>query len=211
VGILQPIGAVPTLKGYALKEAFMTDDELIRLRDEIARLHKENEWLQKENKWLREENNDLKQLSGTLTTGLLQLPDYDQAVFSSLDDMQNKFVDLMETHLEKDKAHLAFTNVAIDTVNVLAEEVETGSFRQRKIAQRDRTDALQKLIIQILEKKPYLNSRTILPELEKHKHGVINDIDEELIYFNDKKGEYSAKISGLKDRVSRAKKKLKSR
>lgn len=116
----------------------MKDSELIKLREENARLRKEIEWL-------REENDSLKQLNGTLTTGLLQLPDYDQAIFSAAEDTQNKFVDLLGEHLAENEAHRAFTHMAVDTVNVLSSEVTSKEEKIIKYCKGTQDRAAEKL------------------------------------------------------------------
>lgn len=71
-------------------------------------------------------------------------------------------------------------------------------------------DNLQKLIVTIVKKKPAIKSSTLLGELESYKNmGTIVDIDEEEISFiSDNEKLDSSPISGLKDRLSRAKKDL---
>jgi hypothetical protein len=90
-------------------------------------------------------------------------------------------------------------------------ETESHKLRQRRNASKPRPDSLQKLIIEILEKKPHLTSRNILDELRKRQfQGVIDDIDEDEISFWDKGKLLQASILGLKDRVRRAKNNLKN-
>ena len=79
--------------------------------------------------------------------------------------------------------------------------------------QGPRADRLQLLIIEIVQDKPKITCNELVEELRKRiGQGVIEDIDEETIgYLNDKKLGVSAPIKGLKDRLSRAKKKIQSR
>ena len=72
-----------------------------------------------------------------------------------------------------------------------------------------------KLLIEILRKKPSLTQEGWISELKKYEGGdTIEEVSEEenIIYFRDEdgKGGKEAKISGIKDRVSRLKKKLKN-
>jgi hypothetical protein len=90
-------------------------------------------------------------------------------------------------------------------------ENESGRLRQRRNASKPRPNSLQELIIKILKKKPHLTSRSILDELRKEKsQGIIDDIDEDEILFFNKGKLCSVPISGLKDRVRRAKNYLKN-
>jgi hypothetical protein len=87
-----------------------------------------------------------------------------------------------------------------------------GKSRQRQNARMPRPDALQELIIAILKAKPGLTESQLLRELENNQwHGVIEEIDGAVIIFNDKGRLKEAPISGLKDRISRARKKANSR
>ncbi len=87
------------------------------------------------------------------------------------------------------------------------------SARQRKIAKRARPDALQSMIVDILQQNPNANKEKILSELEnKARDGIIESInrDDEIIEWVDKNGKIKdAPFSGLKARIYRAKKKLK--
>jgi hypothetical protein len=81
-------------------------------------------------------------------------------------------------------------------------------------AQRPRPDALQVEIEQIASRKPYITEKELLDALETIKGmGIIQDIDKEDIYFAEGEGgpEKCAPISGLRSRLSRVKKKIKSR
>jgi hypothetical protein len=74
-------------------------------------------------------------------------------------------------------------------------------------------DALQTLILEIALKNPRITKTELLADLENRKlRSVVVDIDYELgsIDFNNKNDRQlkSAPISGLKDRLSRAKKKI---
>ena len=98
---------------------------------------------------------------------------------------------------------------------ITLDECITGKRRQRSNASKPRTDELQKLIIEIATEKPDITQTALLIELKKYKdvRKVIADITEDEIYFTGK-GEDSSKaapISGLKDRLTRAKKIINSR
>ncbi len=74
-------------------------------------------------------------------------------------------------------------------------------------------DSLQKLILEIVRQNPHITQRELFCELQKRTPGsVVIDIDLGLgsIEFNNKSDRQQkiARISGLKDRLSRAKKKL---
>jgi hypothetical protein len=84
-------------------------------------------------------------------------------------------------------------------------------YNQRKIAQKTRTDPLQNLIIEIMTKNPHITEPKLLAQLEALTGaGVIEEIEDDKIYYigKDGKGGKSAKITGLKDRMSRARKKI---
>jgi len=76
-----------------------------------------------------------------------------------------------------------------------------------------KTDALQHLIEQFVQRTPTITVRELENRLSEHQ-GIepIQDIEEGTIYFSKQDGNTKrAKLSGLKDRLSRAKRKLKSR
>ncbi len=81
----------------------------------------------------------------------------------------------------------------------------------RKGGRAPKTDALQKLILETAGKNPSITEKDLLADFENRKLGpVIVDIDYELgtIDFNNDGQTKSARISGLKDRLFRAKKKI---
>lgn len=84
----------------------------------------------------------------------------------------------------------------------------TKRYRQKAIAKEPRPDALTLLISEIVQSNPEITDKELLRKLEDNKHqGVIEDIDDENIWFVGKGNKPdSAKISGLKDRLSRIKK-----
>jgi hypothetical protein len=75
-----------------------------------------------------------------------------------------------------------------------------------------KSDRLQGLVEEIVAKYPKIDCPTLLRLLSnKQGAGVIEDVDEEEIAFIDAKGQLkSAEITGLKDRLYRAKKKVES-
>mgnify|MGYP001443759696 FL=1 len=91
-------------------------------------------------------------------------------------------------------------------------ELHYESYRGRKIGRKPRIDKLQERILEIVKIKPEITEKNLLLELENEKNlGVIEDVDDEAITFIDKKGKSkTAPITGLKDRLSGAKKRLKS-
>jgi len=74
-------------------------------------------------------------------------------------------------------------------------------------------DALQRLIEEIVMRHPTISASALLARLRDRQHqGVIEDIDDGRICFVDASGAgRSASISGLKDRLTRARKSVKSR
>lgn len=87
------------------------------------------------------------------------------------------------------------------------------SFFQSETASRLRPDVLQQLIVESVEKNPAITWKELLRELEQHEHdgGVITSITDDVIEWVEPDGPVrSAKISGLKDRLGRARKSLKS-
>ena len=91
------------------------------------------------------------------------------------------------------------------------------SDRQSKVASGERPDALQNLIIEILKKEPKAKEFDVLRELKKLEHDendkVIYAISETQIEWVKDDGTLAdppAPISGLKHRISRAKKKIKN-
>lgn len=84
---------------------------------------------------------------------------------------------------------------------------------QRKRATQPRTDALQGLIIEMLQKHPGFKSSEVVEELNKLiGGGVIESIKDGTIEWRDKAHPAGmTPLSAIKDRVSRARKQIKSR
>ena len=78
----------------------------------------------------------------------------------------------------------------------------------RRAGRAKKTDALQDLIISLVGERPNMTGPELLARLEEEQYGaVIDDIEEGMIYFKGSNGRLKeAPISGLKDRLSRAKK-----
>lgn len=77
-----------------------------------------------------------------------------------------------------------------------------------------KTDALQEVILGAVQKRPAITERDLLRHLQSLQclRQVVDDINEETIFITDRDGRSKeAPVSGLKDRLSRAKKALKSR
>ena len=73
-------------------------------------------------------------------------------------------------------------------------------------------DALQLLIEKIVVREPSISVRQLESQLEAYQGiDIIDDIDDGSIWFTNGDSLREAKLSGLKDRLSRAKRKLKSR
>jgi hypothetical protein len=83
----------------------------------------------------------------------------------------------------------------------------------RKGGRAAKTDALQSLIERIVARRPSISAEQLLEALRDHERiRPIQDIVAGVIEFTDHNGaSKSAPISGLKDRLSRAKKKIRSR
>jgi hypothetical protein len=76
-----------------------------------------------------------------------------------------------------------------------------------------KADSLQLLIQQIVTRRPAVSKDRLLEALKADcRMGTIEDIDESFVYFTNHDGRSKqARISGLKDRLTRAKKTLNSR
>jgi len=85
------------------------------------------------------------------------------------------------------------------------------SERNREAAKKPRGDALQDLILEILKATPQATTREVRQELKKHEGcGVVERVSDSCIEWARKDGSIQeTAISGLKDRVSRARKKVK--
>lgn len=83
----------------------------------------------------------------------------------------------------------------------------------RRGGRAEKQDALQKLIVEIVERNPEITQRELLAKLDDRKGlGPIQDIEGAVIYITRDDGTTKeAAISGLKDRLFRAKKKIRSR
>lgn len=92
--------------------------------------------------------------------------------------------------------------------------------RERFLAQQGKkggkskkTDALQGLIIDLARRMPIITEQELRDRLTREAYPeIIEDVDDETISFKTHKGRLKeAPITGLKDRLSRAKKKVNSR
>jgi hypothetical protein len=91
--------------------------------------------------------------------------------------------------------------------------VGASTTQARKGGRAKKTDALQRLILRIVEQDPKIAAPQLEKQLEAQQGlGVIDDFDDETITFCRPDGRLKdAKRSGLKDRLSRAKKENRSR
>lgn len=72
-----------------------------------------------------------------------------------------------------------------------------------------KVDALQELILKSVLRNPRLTEKELLRILHENKSdSFIWDIDKQFVYYKSKGRDKQAAISGLKDRLARAKKKL---
>jgi hypothetical protein len=83
----------------------------------------------------------------------------------------------------------------------------------RKGGQASKRDTLQRLIEHVVENNHEISVRELFKELKSRQavRDVVDDIDETSIHFINKGRVDAAPIRGLKDRLSRAKKTLRSR
>ena len=90
------------------------------------------------------------------------------------------------------------------------DEVVTGRRRQRKIARKDRGDALSRMIYELVDEKDgSLTESALLYELKHDGSGVVDEVTDEKIWFISADGTgQSAPVSGLRGRLFRAKKKF---
>lgn len=93
------------------------------------------------------------------------------------------------------------------------DEAITGWRKQRKIAGKPRPNALQRLIEEIVLKYPEIKVSELLEKLRAESDGdVIERVDDENIEWHDHNQRIKdSPIAGLKDRLSRARKTIKSR
>jgi hypothetical protein len=106
-----------------------------------------------------------------------------------------------------------FTRQAM--VTAAFDEAKTGRRRQRANANKPRQDALGELILDIIQQNRTCTEKELVAELRQREHGgvieTVND-DERIIEWSDKNGRpHDTPFSGLKDRMSRARKILRSR
>ena len=83
--------------------------------------------------------------------------------------------------------------------------------QSRRAGSADKTDALQAFIIDAVRANRSITLAQLLDRLRQQRQpgGWLEDIDQETIWFLDgKRGSKSASVSGLKDRLCRARKKI---
>lgn len=85
------------------------------------------------------------------------------------------------------------------------------SYKQRINSQKERPDALQSLIDNIVTRKPTISITDLIDALVKEiNFGVISGFEDENIEWQDKNGRIKdTPVSALKDRLSRSKNKIK--
>lgn len=85
--------------------------------------------------------------------------------------------------------------------------IRFASERARNAGRAPKKDALQALIEDLVEENPNITEPQLRVLLTRQRFpGLIEDVDDEDIWFKNKNGRSkAAKISGLKDRLSRAK------
>ena len=108
-------------------------------------------------------------------------------------------------------------NKQVSLVAALKEaETNRGTFLSqfaKKGGRAEKPDALQELIIEYARTVPTITERELREKLTPERHPeVISDIEDGEIWFTDRDHHLnSARVLGLKDRLSRAKKKVHSR
>lgn len=87
------------------------------------------------------------------------------------------------------------------------------SQQARKGGSVEKTDALQRLIEKFVEDKPDLTAPLLKNRLREHERiGPIQDIDDEVVCFTNLDGRTkTASLSGLKHRLTRARKKIRQK
>jgi hypothetical protein len=95
------------------------------------------------------------------------------------------------------------------------DEARTGRRKQRERARAPREDALQRVIMRMVKANPNITARGLLADLKAaadRDDDQIHDIDENSVSIADIPGceARSYRISGLADRLSRAKKKVRN-
>jgi hypothetical protein len=131
---------------------------------------------------------------------------------------------LMAVHLSDiDVARVAFKDVIsmqylpLEFQKTYEQSVEFAAYARdcfrtgfaREAGRAAKADALQELILESVLKNPRLTEKELLRIFHENKSGsIIWDIDEQFVYFKSKGKDKQASISGLKDRLARAKKKI---
>jgi hypothetical protein len=97
---------------------------------------------------------------------------------------------------------------------IQADEARTGRRRSRAAAKEPRQDPLQEQIERIVAVDPKISAKKLLRQIEGMVgQGLIVDVDSAVITFaiGQSRNHRTASVQGLKDRLTRAKKKRKSR
>jgi len=81
----------------------------------------------------------------------------------------------------------------------------------RRGGKASKTDPLQKLIEDVVRRQPSITEEKLRYYLKRHGHPIFDICDGTILFCNHDNSEKSAPLSGLKDRLSRAKKKISSR
>jgi hypothetical protein len=108
----------------------------------------------------------------------------------------------------------SFVRALEDAANEFkASETPLGRIFAIRGGKASKMDALSKIIVDVAENKPHVTRLQLLDYLKKRQgDGIIIDVDEDRISFPSRTGQIKdASIRGLKDRLSRAKKKIQSR
>ncbi|MBF0563085.1 MAG: hypothetical protein HQL37_13960 [Alphaproteobacteria bacterium] len=101
--------------------------------------------------------------------------------------------------------------VAVATLD----EVKTGRRKQKAYAKKSRPDALQSIILEIMTRSPGITAEALLNNLRERAEvrDVIESVNDgdEVIEWTDKNGQVkTTPFTAIKDRMSRARKKLKT-
>lgn len=118
--------------------------------------------------------------------------------------VSGRITDMMQSYGHA-KTHLGRCSERLETQREISEDAS-------ERASKPRPDPLNTLIHEVLTDNPAMTEKEVLEALYEHERsGVIEEITEDEIYYiKGGKGGFTAPISGLKDRVSRIKKKMNS-
>jgi hypothetical protein len=118
-----------------------------------------------------------------------------------------RVLNVLASELARDVPSYSRTDFRAALSDADAERRDVLKHQARRGGQAKKPDLLQERIVEIVRTSPKITCHELLSRLRDEAGGlVIEDIDEEEIWFNGRNGSSkSAPLSGLKDRLSRAK------